>query len=305
MKKRYPYYPGCSLHSTGREYDLSFREICPEFGIELEEVKGWTCCGASSAHPVSHLLSIALPAGNLARVEASGSKEVLVPCAACFSRFKTTANEIKNEPAIKPEIDGVLGRPFLNSVETIHPLGLLDELIKNGGYDNTCVGAVTKHGVPQTAKKPAKDMSGIKTVCYYGCLLTRPPKVTQFDDCEYPMTMDRVLRKFGIETLDWSYKTDCCGAGFGLTRPDIVCKLIKKILDNAIAVGANAVAVACPLCHANLDSRQADLNAEGGNYNIPIFYFTQLIGLAMGISPERLGLKSHLVETGAALEMMK
>lgn len=287
--KKYPYYPGCSLHSTAHEYDKSLREVCSRLAIELEEVTGWTCCGASSAHPISYLLSVALPASNLAQVASDGGSEVLVPCAACFSRFKTAAHEIENSPEVRADMEKILGAPCPDSVKITHPLELMAEMIHADAYE----------------KKPARDLSAVKAACYYGCLLTRPPKVTQFDDCENPMSMDRILRKLGCQTLDWSYKTDCCGAGFGLTRPDIVKKLIKKILDNALAVGANVIAVACPLCHANLDSRQADLNEEGGNYHIPILYFTQLIGLAMGISPKNLALEGHLVETDPVLEMVK
>lgn len=286
---KYSYYPGCSLHSLGREYDMSFRAVCSGLGISLEEVRGWTCCGTSSAHTTSRLLSVALPAGNLAKAETEGHREVVVPCASCFSRFKTASHEIESNPKIKAEIGKILGRPFSNSVKTTHPLEIIDSLAEN----------------PASGAKPARDMSGIKAVCYYGCLLTRPPKVTRFDNCEYPMSMDRILGKFGIKTLDWSYKTDCCGAGFGLTRPDIVRRLVKKILDNASAVGANAVAVACPLCHANLDARQLNFNSEGEHYDIPVFYFTQLVGLAMGVPSEKLGLKGHMIDTGPLVETVK
>jgi len=286
---KYSYYPGCSLHSTAREFDMSFREVCAISGIKLEEIRDWTCCGASSAHPVSHLLSVALPAANLARAEAGGHSEVLVPCAACFLRLKAAAHEIENNAEVKFRMNQILSRPFYNSVRVTHPLELMDGLIKKGVYGG----------------KQARDMSGLKIACYYGCLLMRPPKITQFDNCEYPMTMDRILRSFGIQTLDWSYKTECCGGAFGVAKPELTRKLVKKILDNAVAVGADALAVACPMCHANLDSRQADLNSAGGNYNIPVFYFTQLMGLAMGVPSEKLGLKSHMVGTGPLLAALK
>lgn len=291
MTAKYSYYPGCSLHSTAREFDLSFREVCHRLGIELEEIEDWTCCGASSAHPTSHLLSVALPAANLARAEAGGYSEVLVPCAACFLRLKTAAYEIENNTEVKFRMNQVLTRPFYNSVRVTHPLELMDGLIKKGAMEK--------------APPPiARNMSGLKAACYYGCLLMRPPKITRFDNCEYPMTMDRILRSFGVRTLDWSYKTECCGGAFGVAKPELTRKLVKKILDNAVAAGANALAVACPMCHANLDSRQADLNSEGGNYNIPIFYFTQLMGLAMGIPSKKLGLESHMVKTGPLLQQV-
>ena len=139
-------------------------------------------------------------------------------------------------------------------------------------------------------------------VCYYGCLLTRPPKVMQFDTCEYPVSMDEILKDAGVEVLDWSYKTSCCGAALSLTKTEIILKLINDIFENAIDVGADAIVVACPLCHSNLDMRQDDTNKLfNRNFDIPIMYFTQVLGLAFGIKPEELSLNTHLVETDELL----
>lgn len=283
MTNKYAYYPGCSLHATAFEYDKSFKAVCAEMGVDIEEVKDWTCCGASSAHPVSKLLSVTLPLSTLLKAQASGAGEMLVPCAACFSRLKTAEHEVKNDEKMKKQAEEVLEKKLDLKIKISHPLELLEKLLK---------------AKPVTPKKKV----GLKVACYYGCLLTRPPKVTEFDNCEYPMSMDNVLRKFGVSTIDWSFKTDCCGASFGLSSPDLVVKLTRKILDNAIELGADAIAVACPLCHANLDTRQGEI---GLKREIPIFYFTQLMGLAMGLDPADLAVRNHLTNTEAALETIK
>jgi len=278
MAKKYAYYPGCSLHSTGAEYDASFKKVARTLDIDLQEVPGWICCGTSPAHSASHLLSIALPVKNLTLVERINCEEVVVPCAACYSRFKFAANEMANDPKLAEDVKEVIGSSFQNKIKIVHPLEIL--------------ASMAPAMIKQKAKTPPK---ALKVVCYYGCLLTRPGKVMKFDEVEYPMTMDNVLKNSGFEVLDWSYKTDCCGASFALSETDAVLTLTQKILKNAQEVGANAIAVACPLCHANLDTRQTEINAKyNTNYNIPIYYFTQLMGLSFGYNQKELGIQKHI-----------
>jgi heterodisulfide reductase subunit B len=156
---------------------------------------------------------------------------------------------------------------------------------------------VNRIGVDTLAKQTKRPLSGLKLVCYYGCLLTRPPEITGADNPEYPMSMDRLLRALGAETLDWSYKTDCCGGSLSIIDTDKCLDLIQRILDNARAVGADAIAVACPMCHANLDSRQAGLaKREGRAYDMPVLYFTQLMALALGLGPKGAAVDGHLVD---------
>jgi len=287
---KYAYYPGCSLHSTAKEYDRSLRAVCEKIGIELEEVKGWICCGSSWAHPTSKLLSLALPLKNLAEIEKSGFREVIVPCAACFSRFKIAQHEVDNKPQLAAEVEGIIEHKFGDGVKVYHPLDILS--------NNT--------GLSRLTELVKNDLSGLKVVCYYGCLLTRPPKVMEFDVCEYPQSMDKILQAVGIPTLDWSYKTDCCGASFSLTRTEIVLKLSHDILEAAKSVGADAIAVACPMCHSNLDTRQEEIEEKYQvTYHLPILYFTQLMGLAFDIPTEKLLLRSHLVDSEAVLEKVR
>lgn len=279
MSTKYAYYPGCSLHSTGSEYDMSFRAVCKKAGIDIEEIKGWVCCGTSPAHCSSKLLSLALPYENLCLAEKMGAADVVAPCAACFARLRTAMYEAQEDPEVAKQISEALDKPLPKSMNVLNPLQIFNE--KEGLAD-----AVTK------------ELPGLNVVCYYGCLITRPAKVMQFDECEYPMTMDELLRSMGIATLDWSYKTECCGGALAMTRTDVVLKLTRDIFEEARAVGANAIAVACPLCHVNLDTRQEEVEQEYGvKYGLPVFYFTELMALAMGVPSEELGLKKHFVGT--------
>jgi len=285
---KYGYYPGCSLHSTGAEYDMSFRAVSEPLGIKLEEVPGWVCCGTSPAHASSHLLAVTLPIKNLSLAEYAGLTELAVPCAACFSRFKIALYETTQKPELMEEIKEVIGTNFQGKVKVMHPLEILNNL------DVKTIKGLVK-----------KNISAMKVACYYGCLLTRPPKAMAFDQVENPLTMDKLLDKCGATVLDWSYKTDCCGATFALTETDAVLKLTQKLLENAKAVGANAIAVACPLCHANLDTRQTEIEVKyNTQYGIPILYFTQIMGLGFGIEPKKLGLLKHLVPTEPILAVI-
>ena len=191
--------------------------------------------------------------------------------------------EAAEDPEIASQISEVLESPLPESMNVLSPLEIF--------CNEANIGEAVKIQLPD-----------LKVVCYYGCLLTRPSKVMQFDECEYPMAMDNLLRSVGIETLDWSYKTDCCGGALALSRTDVVRKLTHDILEEAKAVGANAIAVGCPLCHANLDTRQGEVEQEyGTQYGIPIVYFTQLMGLALGVPLDKLGFQKHFVSADAFL----
>lgn len=284
---KYAYYPGCSLGSTAKEYDLSLRAVCERLDVDLVQPRRWICCGASAAHAVSRILALALPLRNLALVRDRGFDEVIVPCAACFSRFRTAQYECSRDEALALKARRAAGIVDNLNVKVTHPL----ELFAREAYSRPI------------QREVKKDLSALSVVCYYGCLLTRPAKVMQFDICEYPMSMDNILRGMGVHTLDWSYKTDCCGASLAISQTDVVLRLVREILENAVAVGAQAVAVACPMCHANLDMRQAQINERfGTRFDLPIFFFTQLMGLAMGIAPKELGLEKHLVDPMKLLE---
>lgn len=268
----YAYYPGCTLHSTAREYDVSARLVCQTLGIELREVRDWVCCGASSAHSTSRLLGLVLPARELKAAEEM-ELPLAVACAMCYSRLKLAAHEL-GDRAMLELVKGIVGGDHLEAVEVVHLLEVLD-----GRMD-----------VP--LKRP---LTGLKVACYYGCLLVRPQGILDGDDTERPQAMDRLMQALGAETVDWDFKTECCGASLPLTRRDIVLTLSHRLLSQARQVGADCIAVACPMCHSNLDAYQREKE-------MPVLYFTQLLGLALGLSPRELLLNKHFVDPVSMLK---
>ena len=281
------YYPGCSLHSTGVEYDISTRKVCEAIGIELVEIKDWICCGASPAHQCDELMSVALPAKNLALAARTDNlKEVCAPCASCYSRLKFTQERMTDEN-MKKNVEQIIATAYPEDIKVLH---MLDVIIEKAGID-------------AIKEKLARSLGGIKVACYYGCLMTRPPKITGKQQFENPTDMESVMEALGAEPLDWNMKTFCCGAEFALTQTDVVLELTKKILADAEWVGADVISVGCPLCHANLDGRQQQINKKfNTNFRIPVFYFTELIGLALGIEAKDLGLFKHLTKVDSFLK---
>jgi heterodisulfide reductase subunit B len=271
----YAYYPGCTLHSTAKEYDISARLVCQKLGIKLQELEDWTCCGASSAHSTSRLLGIALPARELQAAEGMGLP-LTVACAMCFSRLKNAAYELTDKAKLGLVSD-LIGREFRNATEVVHLLKVLYE---------------ASDGMP--LKRPLK---GLKVACYYGCLLVRPQDVVNFDDVEDPQIMDRLIEKLSAEGIEWDFKTACCGASLPLTRRDVVLKLSHRILSQARQLGADCVAVACPMCQSNLDTYQKEIEATyKDKLELPVLYFTQLVGLALDFSPKQLLLDKHFTD---------
>jgi heterodisulfide reductase subunit B len=265
------------MEGSAHDYQKSTVAVSKALGLELPEIPGWTCCGSTSAHQTDHLMSLALPAKNLVAAE---GKTVAVGCAACYSRLKTANYEIANDAQTRRSVAGVVGKDYDGKTEILH---LLEILARDIGMKK----------IADAVKKPLK---GLKLVTYYGCLLSRPPEVTKFDDPENPTLMDQVLEAAGATVLEWPHKTECCGAGYSITDVAIVKKLTREILAMAKAAGADCIATACPLCQLNLDLRQKDTEkASGEQFNLPVFYFTQLLGLAFGISRKDLGLRSLVV----------
>jgi len=277
---KYSYYPGCSLHASAGEYDLSTRELFKELDITLVEVPDWFCCGATPAHNVDELLSLSLCAKNLELAE-QVEGDLAVACAACFSRLKFTQHTLGENETKRSQVEKALDAKVRLDGNVKH---LLDILARDLGLDKLA-------GV---VKKPLK---GLKVACYYGCLLTRPPGVPNLDCVEAPTIMEDLLAAVGAETVSWTHRLECCGANFTLSRPGVVLQLTNLILESAKAAGADCIMVACPLCHGNLDIRQQEI--EGvykTEYKLPVFYVTQLVGMACGLTPERLGLEALIVD---------
>jgi heterodisulfide reductase subunit B len=275
---RFAYFPGCSLSSSGYDYDLSLRYVARALGIDLVEVKDWVCCGASSAHATSRLLSAALPVLNLSHAEKEGFDKLVAPCLACLSRFKAANVELAHDPDLKEKMHDIFDYKYQGKVKVYHPLEVFLEM-----------------GLKKISERMRKKLTGLKIVCYYGCVFTRPPKVAQFDNVEDPQSMDSIVSTLGATSLQWSFKTECCGVSMTLTRSDIVLKLTNDILREAKEAGADAIAVACPLCQANLDGRQRQIEETYKvRYRIPVLYITQLMGLAFGAFPKEVGIQKLL-----------
>jgi len=275
----YSYYPGCSLHASGKEYDESTRSLFKALKIGLQEVPDWLCCGATPAHNVDELLSLSLCAKNLNLADTVPG-DLAVACAACFSRLKTTQHKLKANDSKRKQVEYALDGPLSQGKPVKH---LLEILAKDFGLE-------------RLAGKVEKPLTGLKVACYYGCLLTRPPEVPELDCCEAPTIMERVIGASGAETVSWSHRLECCGANFTLSRPGVVLKLSGEILTSAKAAGADCIMVACPLCHGNLDIRQKEIEeATGERFGMPVFYMTQLLALAAGVAPGKLGFGSMMV----------
>lgn len=291
-KKAIGYYPGCSLHATGLEFGKSMDLVAEALDLALLEPNGWVCCGTSPAHSSDHVMANALPIENLALLEKAGCDVVTVPCASCFSRFKMATTHLHDNAELAQKVTDLVqkkrGFTYHGGVKVQHIL----ETFEDENY-------VGLDAIRSRVKRP---LDGFKFVSYYGCLITRPPKVTEADHPEYPMSMDHIIEALGAESLDWNYKTACCGGSLSLSELEMVLGMIGKIVDGARAVGADAIVVACPLCHANLDMRQNMLESAGEP--LPVVYVTELMGWAFGFEPKQLGMDKHLTSTDELVRRM-
>lgn len=273
------YYPGCTLHGTAKEYGQSVTAVSKALGIELQEIDDWSCCGATSAHSTNFKLSVALPARNLAIAEKT-DQPVMVPCAACFNRFKTAQHYLKTDAALKGEIANIIGVPYKGTAVVRNPIDIICNDI----------------GLETLAGKVRKKLTGLKPVAYYGCLLLRPPEVCEFDDFENPVLLDKIMAALGADPRPWSYKTDCCGGSLTLGKTEIVVKMVDKLMTMAREAGANCLVTACPVCMANLDMRASE------NVRLPTFYFTEIVALALGLEGPARWFKMHNVDARPFLE---
>jgi len=276
----FTYFPGCSQSGSAEEYGLSTEAVCRALGIKLTELPDWNCCGASSAHMTADLLSVALPGRNLAIAKELG-EDVLVVCAACYSRMRAARKRILEDEAAAARVEAAVGADPRFTGRVRH---LLDVLVNDVG-------------VQEIRKWAREDLGGLKAVPYYGCLLVRPPEFCFCDSVENPTDLDRLLEGLGAEVRPWSFKTDCCGGSLSLSRTDIVEKLVNNLFTRAEEAGANCIVAACPMCVANLEMRQ-----KPGRFSfevlheMPVLYFTELLGLALGLDGAGEWMRSHLID---------
>ena len=273
------YYPGCALHGSSNDYEQSLRACLGKLETELQEIPEWICCGATAAHSLNHKLSIALPARNLALAEQQGMEEMLAPCPMCSMQLLKAEKLMSGDASLRKEISSVVEAPISGKVKVVNLIQVLQKV-----------------GVERIKAAVKKPLAELKPACYYGCLLTRPPDVVNFDDPEQPSSLETLVSALGAKPVEWNYRTECCGAGMTMANEDTVLELSHRILTDAQEHGANCLVTACPMCHVNLDMKQRDIERRyGARHNLTVYYLSDLVGLALGIAPENLGINRHFV----------
>lgn len=278
--KRYSYFPGCSSESTGISSQIANDFVMNRLGIDLVEVKDWNCCGATSGHTLGEALGLALPARSLAIAEDEyPNMDIVTACASCYARLKITAHRVRNEEETRYMVEKVLGKPYKAERDVYSFLDILDT-------------DEMRAKIEANIQRPFKNL---KVACYYGCLNIRPCEVTGARDRENPLSMDRIAALTGAEPVDWSYKTECCGAAHQNDAAAEARPLVWRILDNARRNGADMILTACPMCNMNLEMRQGQYVDKRGGETIPVLSITELLAIAMGAGGKRLQLKTHHV----------
>ncbi len=280
---KYQYFPGCSLKGSGRAYEESFLAVFRALGVDVRELEDWNCCGATAYMSVDETKSYALAGRNLA-IAARDRADVLAPCSACYLVLNKTQKGLAENRELKRKVAGALkagGLDYREGVKVRHPL---DVLVNDVGLD-------------EVRKRVKRPLSGLKLASYYGCQIVRP--FATFDDQDDPVTMDRLMQACGAECVDWPLKTHCCGGSLTGTLPDAGLRLAYIILKEAKKRGAAAIVTPCPLCQFNLDAYQGQIAGKFERLDMPVLYFTQLIGLAMGLDAGELGIKRGIVDAAA------
>ncbi|MFQ6081376.1 MAG: CoB--CoM heterodisulfide reductase iron-sulfur subunit B family protein [Candidatus Bathyarchaeia archaeon] len=289
---KYAYFPGCSVISTAREYGESCKAVSRVLGIELMEIPDWNCCGAMDAiYAYNPSLSIALAARNLSLVE-SMKMDMLTLCSACFFTLRRANKLLREDSAIKNKIDKMLSGTGLNYNGEVGVRHYLSVLADDIGFEK----------VSESVKIP---LDGLKVAPYYGCMLIRPPDIVDFDDPEHPRSMDKLVEALGAESVDYVGRIRCCGASLGMTEEDVMMRMTKELLLNAKDADADCMIVACPMCHFNLDVKQRDIESTFDvKIDLPILYFTQLVGVAFGLNPKELALNKNFASPTKLLQRL-
>jgi heterodisulfide reductase subunit B len=283
------YYPGCSLKQSSALYDLQTKKVLSKLDINLMEIQDWNCCGATSASKTDDFLSIAMPARNIGIAESAGFSQIVIPCSACYSKTLVAQEKLHNDPGLKNEINAGFEKKIKGDLKISTILEVLLTSIESGALSN----------------KITKKYQGLKPVCYYGCMMTRfPYKVPSPDNVENPQGMEKILKKIGLHPVDWNFKTACCGASASMNDAKTSFTLMAKIMKDAITRGANCFVVTCPMCQMNLDAYQDDFCRQNSiTERLPVFFITELLGLALGMTAENLQIDRHFVESTSILNL--
>lgn len=274
---KYGYYPGCSLRSSAKEYDLSLRLSFAQLGIELVELEDWNCCGAVHGEGKG---VIALPARNLALTEVQGLDTIIAPCSGCYRNLRRASQAVEKDKATRQMVNASLaeGLQLKGNVRVLHPLYVL----------------LQEYGLERVKAQVVRPLTGMKVAAYYGCMLTRPKD--QFDSTERPKGLDDFLGALGATPVDYPFRAKCCGGALAISHSGVTARLTGNVLDSAKGAGADVVTLACPMCHTALDLYQGKAErAVGRPLDLPVLYFTQLLGLALGIEASQLGFQRHIV----------
>ncbi len=288
--KKYSYFPGCSAESTGLGLGLSALAITAPLEIELEEIEDWNCCGSTPYGSLDEEAAIVVAARNLALAEKPGY-DVVTPCSSCYITLAKANRHLQEHPAMLARVNAALGVAGLSYGGRLRVRHLVDILVND----------VTPEYI---ADKVTRRLEGLKVAPYYGCQLVRPQY--GLDDTELPQTLDRLVTCTGAEAVDFPLKARCCGGSLMLSEEGKVLGLMYRLLENAAASGAQCLVTPCPLCQTNLDAYQGRVNYKfKTKFNIPVLYITQLIGLALGVEAEKLGLNTNIVSPRAVLDQIK
>lgn len=271
----FQYYPGCSLESSAKEYQLSAEAVCKKLGIDLIEIDNWNCCGALEVSSLNSTLGLALPARNL-KIASEKSDRLVVSCNACLNNLVNVQHKLASNEELKQKISKLLNYE-IREIKIEHLLDLVWNEI----------------GLQKIGDSVVKPLNGLKTVSYYGCLSVRPSKILKSDDPDNPTRVDEMVSVMGGEPLEFTSKTKCCGGGVLMTYRNTSAELTKEILTEANQRGAQCILVTCPLCHMTLETLTSKVKTDGRK--IPVLFFTQLLGLAFGIEPDKLGLGKNMI----------
>lgn len=277
----YLYYPGCSLEGAARQYDESLRAVFAALGLGLKELEDWNCCGATMYMSVSETTSLGISARNLALAGRDGDRDLVAPCSACYTVLLKTHRFLRESPELRVRVNRLLGEAGLEyrlNVRVRHPLDVL----------------VNEVGMERIVAAASRRLDGLRFAPYYGCQIVRPER--GFDDPEFPEAMDRLFAALGAGPVYFPMKTRCCGGMLMTTFPEVCLELIKELLACAAENGADCIVTTCPMCQVNLEAYQQRVNrAFGTAYRMPVVFFTQLLGLALGCRPEALGFERNLI----------
>lgn len=286
---KYAYYPGCSLEKTQRGYDASVREVFKTLDQELIEIDDWNCCGATVYMSVKETVSLAVSSRNLALAEKMGM-DIMAPCSSCFTVLSKTNRVLNEIPEMHKDVNEALadgGLSYSGKTSVRHPLNVL----------------MNDVGIDAILKKQKQSLNGLKIAPYYGCQIVRPDKT--FDNHENPVLMDRLFRKCGGEMVYFPMKVRCCGGMLMTTFEETALKLNKELLACAQDNGADVIVTTCPLCHFNLESYQDRINKKfNTHFNTPILYFTQLLGIVLGLPSKTIGLDSAFIPMGQKISTL-